>query len=187
VSIAEWNEEHWEELALTALLSGLPQPPSHFKEGISVPVSRWVGPDIAAVLSVEWMEEDEPSLPSSICSEVRLFLPSPQGWEPTGGSGGGGWFDPPFRRPEIEPDALLPGGIHTESGEGETASAIWGVVGSNIDAIEVVHAGENHRRKVESPTGAFVCAVRGAGRVELVAYRSTGQVAARYRFDIPTY
>ncbi len=68
----------------------------------AVPVPRWAGPSFGAVLHVDRSGSDDDD-DDGLRSEVELFRRTPAGWEPSSGSGGGGWFDPPFRRPDVPP------------------------------------------------------------------------------------
>ena len=152
---------------------------------MSVPVARWSGAGIGAVLSIEWMYDDDPDDPDYICTEVRPFLPSDAGWESTGASGGGGWFDPPFDRPTMGAATLQTCGIHIERSDDVTIAAVWGVAGALVEVVEVVHRGTAIRRNVESPFGAVVAAVRGDGPAELVAYLADGTEVGRSAFGVP--
>lgn len=182
MDIDPWSEELGEELASAALTHGLPTPPVNFRSGMSVPVARWIGNGVGAVLSIEWMAGGEPEVPDYPCTEVRCFLPSDTGWVATDGSGGNGWFDPPFLRPEIEPTELIRIGLHMEQLGHGTIHAVSGVVGRRIEVIEVIHGDTSIRYRVESPFGAFVAAVKGDGPAELVAYLADGTEAGRCLF-----
>lgn len=179
-----WDEVHGDELALRALLRGISEPPPEFDVGMSIPVARWVGVDVAAVLSIEWMSGDGDS--PDISSEVRSFVWSDGGWESTGCSGGGGWPDPPIVRLLDRPDAFEPGHVQRAWIDDDVIGTTFALVGPDVVTVEVVRDGDVQLMAVESPLGAVVAAARGPGRAELVGRRRDGREVGRCQFLPPS-
>ena len=164
--------------------AGISEPPPEFDVGMSIPVARWVGVDVAAVLSIEWMSGDGDS--PDISSEVRSFVWSDGGWESTGCSGGGGWPDPPIVRLLDRPDAFEPGHVQRAWIDDDVIGTTFALVGPDVVTVEVVRDGDVQLMAVESPLGAVVAAARGPGRAELVGRRRDGREVGRYQFLPPS-
>lgn len=150
--MSDWSE--W------VLDHGLPPLPPTLGDDDLVPVARWAGERFGAVLHVYRHWEDERT-PGGVDSEVEVFRRTADGWEPSSGGGGDGWFDPPFVRPDIGPREVI-GGHQHDSDEGTwSCSSIDGVAGTDAMWVEVVDGAGVERQPIESPFGAFIACSSG--------------------------
>jgi hypothetical protein len=104
-------------------------------------------------------------------------------WEKASGSGGGGWFEPPFKRPNtIGPrDAQTHGEVQS-GGDGWDCCAVDGLAGIDAAFVEVEDGDGATRRPIESPFGAFV-ACSDASQVAIVRVLSaSGEILLERRF-----
>jgi hypothetical protein len=91
-----FDEEFSSDWSIWVLARGLPELPVTIERGWSVPVARWVGETVGAVLHIRRGEDDEDDEPES---DVELLARSTAGWEYPTASGGTGWANPPLVRP----------------------------------------------------------------------------------------
>ncbi len=164
---------------------GLPALPTDVAVGESVPVARWCGPRYGAVLFVEWSwSEDHED--DSLRSEVQIYRRAPDRWEPSNGSGGGGWFDPPLVPPPVPPRAADLWHFHASGGDDWRGCAAFGLAGSDAAVIEVSDVDGLTRRPIESPIGALVvCSDATAPAIARVLDRQ-GQVLTERAFSPET-
>lgn len=152
-----------DEWSLWVLEHGLPNLPASVKKGESVPVARWVGGRVGAVLHVQWMWEHHagdddlrPSEDDFLISEVACFRRVDGGWQQGDGGGGSGWYSPVLERSNsIGPAETRPFGLH---GEGGCCLAPYGITGTAARFIEVETEGRVERAPLESPIGAWIAA-----------------------------
>jgi hypothetical protein len=174
----DWNQ--W------VLDNGLPDAPAVLEVGQVVPVARWAGPRFGAVLSVWWNVpgdvDDEDEQPF-IDSEVEIYRRGDQGWEAAGGSGGSSWIDPPFQRPIIEAKHAEVWFEQTAGGGEWLSSALAGVAGRDVAAVEVRNSDGATARNIESPFGAFVVAVDARAPATILFKTVTGETAVTERFE----
>ncbi len=146
-----WADEYQTEWGLWTIAHGLPDPPEPFTVGMLVPLARWVDDRCAAVLSVSWWEDDEE--PPSLRSDVELFTRDDGSFEPEG-SGGTGWFEPPFSRPDMPADVVAVGGWLANG----PLQAMFGVAGSAVTDVVLRTPRATQVRAIESGVGAWVAA-----------------------------
>ena len=152
-----------DEWSIWVLENGLPTMPILVKKGDSVPVARWAGITVGAVLHVQWMwehyEGDDDLLPSEddfLASQVTCFRRVAGVWEQTNGGGGSGWYSALLERSaSIGPEQTRKFGEH---GEGGCCLGPYGVTGTDARFIEVDTGGRVERSPVESPIGAWIAA-----------------------------
>jgi hypothetical protein len=155
-----FDEDVWTDWSTWVLDHGLPDLPAALDVGESVPVARWVGERFAAVLHVQWMWGDCGD--DHLINEVETFARRDDVWIAANGSGGTGWFDPPFRRPEsIGPDDVEVTGEQLSGGDGWYCCAVDGIAGTDARFIEVDDADGTTRQPIESPFGAFIACSDG--------------------------
>lgn len=116
-------------------------------------------------------------------SEVEVFRRGVGGWEPSSGSGGGGWFDPPFRRPDSPPDYAALGHFHASGSDDWRCCAAFGVAGTNGSVVEVVDGNGVTRLPIESPLGVFVVSANGAEPAVARVLDPNGAVLMERRFS----
>jgi hypothetical protein len=156
---SDFDEEDAYSWCLWALDHGLPNLPENVQKGEAVPIARWAGPKLAAVLRVEWSWSDDPrGEPDYLASVVQAFRRTEDEWEGANGDGGGTWPDPPFILPVIGPREVRVWGTHGVVGGGWSCSAHWGRVGPEIAYAEVVVEDDTIRRTIDSPIGAMIVA-----------------------------
>jgi hypothetical protein len=156
-----FDEELMTDWSLWVLDHGLPVLPDRVEVGQSVPVARWAGPRFGAVMHVQWSwgcdDEDD-----ALINEVEVFARHQEGWCPSSGSGGSGWFDPPFQRPaSLGPHEAYAIGQHCSGADGWYCCAVDGLAGGDAAFVEVEDADGTTRRPIESPFGAFVACSDG--------------------------
>jgi hypothetical protein len=134
----------------------LPAPPKNLEKGDSVPVARWAGPNFGAVLRVEWSWGHDDLDEDHLISVVQVMKRKSRGWEESPGDGGGGWFDPPLRRPAIGRHDVRVGGLHMSGGENWMCTALWGLVGSDVSTVDLIAEDRVISRAVDSAIGAVV-------------------------------
>jgi hypothetical protein len=161
---ASFDEDHMDEWSLWVLENGLPELPISVKKGESVPVARWAGHTVGAVLHVQWMWEHDdsdahhraPEDDDFLASEVTCFYRVDGAWQEGNGSGGSGWYSPVFERSDLIGAAeTREFGLH---GEGSCCLAPYGITGTAARFIEVETGGRVERAPLESPIGAWVAA-----------------------------
>lgn len=158
-----FDEDNVDEWSLWVLENGLPGLPMAVKKGESVPVARWVGRSVGAVLHVQWMrehyEDDDDLTPSGddfLASEVTCFTRVDGAWQQGYASGGSGWNSPVLERPaSIGPGETRQFGQHGEAG---CCWAPYGVTGTDARFIELGTEDHVERVPVESPVGAWIAA-----------------------------
>ena len=178
-----FDEDNMDEWSLWVLENGLPTLPILVNRGDSVPVARWAGITVGAVLHVQWMwehyEGDDDLLPSEddfLASMVTCFRWIDGVWQEGNGSGGSGWYSALLERSDsIGQEQTRKFGDH---GEGSCCLAPYGITGIDARVIEVDTGGRIERSPVESPIGAWIAAwdpafaatVRILGEGEAVLY-----------------
>ncbi len=154
-----FDEERMTEWSEWGLDHGLPPLPTELGRDESVPVARWVGPRFAAVMHVQWWRSDQPDEPDELENESELFIRRGGRWEVSSGSGGSGWYDPPFQRPDIPPNEVWFDGELGTGGDDWYAYAIDGIAGTDATTVEVEDADGRTTMPIESPLGAFLVAL----------------------------
>jgi len=163
VAPASFNEDHMDDWSLWVLKSGLPDLPVSVKKGESVPVARWAGHTVGAVLHVQWSWEHyegdhdlEPAEDDSLASEVTCFYRVDGLWQEGNARGGSGWYSPVFERfGLIGASETREFGRH---GEGSCCLAPYGITGTAAQFIEAETGAGIERAPLESPIGAWVAA-----------------------------
>jgi hypothetical protein len=152
---ASFSEDNMDEWSLWVLENGLPILPIAVKKGESVPVARWVGTTVAAVLHVQWMWGHEPD-DDFLVSEIVCFRREGGVWEQGDGSGGTGWYSAVLERSDsIGPRETRTFGRH---GEGGLCLTSYGITGTAARFIEVKTNRRTERAPLESPIGAWIAA-----------------------------
>ncbi len=179
-----FHRDEQPDWALWVLDHGLPELPAQLAVDECVPVSRWLGPDIAAVTTVTRYVDDEGD--EWVDDDTMFFLRSAHGWEQDGGSGGAG-------APVVDDDAyasnrgvfgdrpLAPDQVVMEpsvwsGGRDWSAVAVIGLAGSNAAVGEVEQAGQVVRAPLEAPVGMFVIAFRGEQPAVVRVLDATGKI-----------
>lgn len=186
-SLNPWHEE------LSILENGLPSLPTTLGDDEVVPVARWIGPHFGAVLCVAWSgERDDPE--RYLSSEIYVFRRVEQGWESPNGGGGGGWFDPPLVRPNLDADFAAI--VHAHSC-GEPARPLeplrwsyisaYGYTGTAAKTVEVEDDDAIVQREIESPLGVFIVVVDGTRRALVRVRRADGSVLLEKQFSPPNH
>lgn len=169
---------------LAVLDRGLPPLPSELAPDSDFPVARWAGPRFGAVLRV-WREpsaEDLDEGDSEYDNDVQVFRRTAEGWEPSDGSGGSDWFDPPFERPEIGSSEVLISGQFSRFAPDWPCCAIYGVAGADARVVEVTDADGVMRTPVESPIGAFIVCSDARSSAVLRIYDGSGNLLLEETF-----
>ena len=136
------------------LSNGLPDMPVAMEKGESVPVARWVGNAVAAVLHVQWMWGSDDPDDDYLASEVVGFNQVDGAWLSSGASGGTGWPSAVLGRSDsIGPTETQRFGVH---GEGGRCMATFGITGTAARVIEVETEGRVDQALLESPIGAWI-------------------------------
>jgi hypothetical protein len=175
-------EEEWQnDWSLYVIEHGLPDLPPTVRVGESVPVARWVGPRRAAVLHVEWSWSDD-HLDDELVDNTEMFYMTSSGWEPFGGMGGSGWFDPPLVRPGMHQRAAYIGGGSAASEEGVSCETCIGWAGEDATTIELEDADGVLTRPLESPLGVFVVASAGEAAAFVRVLDAQGRVLTEDSF-----
>ena len=155
---ASFSEDNMDEWSRWVLENGLPTLPIAVKKGESVPVARWVGTTVAAVLHVQWMWSYEPD-DDFLASEIACFGREDGVWEQGDGCGGTGWYSPVFERSDsIGPRETSTFGRHGEVGEEGMCLTSYGITGTAARFVEVETNGRTERAPLESPIGAWIAA-----------------------------
>ena len=156
---SDFDEDDAYSWCLWALDHGIPEFPETLQKGESVPVARWTGPQLGAVLRVEWSWSVEPrDQPDDIVSVIQTFRRTDDGWDGATSDGGGGWHNPPLAPPPIGPREVQVWGTHTDVCGEWSCSAHWGRVGQEIAYAELVTGDDIVRRTIDSPIGAVIVA-----------------------------
>src|SRR5689334_15044239 len=105
--------------ASEVLLNGLPEPPVEPVAGREFVVARHDNGAVGAVLRLRLWRNGEWD------SDAEIVWRSSDGWEPSSGSGGGGWIDP-YQRPRAGWDGqpLLRMGTHWMQEDDRSAMAV---------------------------------------------------------------
>jgi hypothetical protein len=156
-----FDEEYMTEWSEWVLDHGLPEFPEAVEVGESVPVARWDGRHVGAVLHVQWNWSDEHD-DDELISEVQVFDRTPDDWRVYGGQGGSNWpWVPSLRPPQIASTRAGIIGTFTTAEHGRTCTAVNGVAGSAASTIELVDEGGTLSRPIESTLGVFIVAFGG--------------------------
>jgi hypothetical protein len=139
----------------------LPELPAAVEIGWSVPVARWVGVSVGAVLHVQrvWDDEDHHD---ELQSDAEILPRSSSGWGDSGASGGTGWFEPPLIRPRPwEGRYVFPMGLHGYGSspldaQGRLWAATYGVAAAPVARLVVSADGVEVECPIESPCGAWI-------------------------------
>ena len=202
VGAPESFDEQWmTDWSIWVLDHGLPEMPDTVEIGWSVPVARWVGDSVGAVLHVQWQwtedhAEEQPDRSLSLVqrqpadfliSEVEILAGMSGKWQNPTGSGGTGWIDPPLARPERVGDRHIGVfGLHGDA-VGDPAvrwATIYGVTAPPITYLRVSVDSADIRYPIESPTGAWIVGYRARpdfveSDVIVEGYDAAGQVVDR--------
>ena len=154
---ASFDEDDMEEWSLWVLNHGLPAMPIAVAKGESVPLARWIGTAVAAVLHVQWMWGSDDPDDDYLASEVVCFSQVDGVWRSSGASGGMGWPSAVLGRSDsIGPAETQSFGIHGEVGEAGRCMATFGIAGTAARFIEVETEGRVERAPLESAVGAWI-------------------------------
>jgi hypothetical protein len=158
---ASFDEELMSDWSIWVLDNGLPELPTTVEVGWSVPIARWVGETVGAVLHVQW-RWDESHEDDEVQSEVELLPRTANGWEYPSGSGGTGWLDPPLVRPGPHRGRyVFPMGMHGYVADGEGPwAATYGVTAYPVAALDVQVGNASIDCPIESSIGAWIVAHR---------------------------
>jgi hypothetical protein len=174
---ASFNEDNMEEWSLWVLSNGLPDMPVAVGKGESVPVARWVGNAVAAVLHVQWMWGNGDPDDDNLASEVACFSQVVDGaWQSSGSSGGTGWHSATLGRSDsIGPTETQRFGVHGEAGEAGCCVATFGITGIAARFVEVETEGHVERAPLESSIGAWIACwdAASAATVRILGYDDT--------------
>jgi hypothetical protein len=182
VEPSSFDEDLMEDWSFWVLDHGLPPLPHRVNVGESVPVARWAGPRVGAVLHIQWRWSDEHD-DDHLTTETQAFRRRGTAWEVANGQGGTGWFDPPFVRPShIGPTDVVIGGQFFASEVGWSCSGVDGIVGVDAAAIEVEDSDGVTRRPIESPFGAVIACSDGADEATFRVLHADGRVLGAGRF-----
>lgn len=139
----------------------------------SVPVARFVGARVAAVLHVG-CELDDFLGTVDLFSTITIGTRTASGWELSSEPAGGRWGAEAFARPRsLAPSEVWIYGWHRGGGADWSATVAFGVAGSEAATIELIDGDGTHRREIESPFGAFVACGDSADEL-LVRIRDAG-------------
>lgn len=187
---AEWYDD-W---CTWVLGHGLPRLPATLVDDDAVPVARWVGPRFGAVLLVDWGGHADDKEGQYLSSEIEVFRRVGEDWQPPATGGGGGWFDPPFDRPDVPADyAVL---VHYHDGGGPLPgpseqqptwrySSAYGFTGTAAQTVEVEDRDGTLRTPIESPLGVFIVVADATQRAVVRVRRRDGKVLLEQRFSPP--
>lgn len=145
------------ELGAWVLEHGLAPLPTVLAEDETVAIARWNGEDWGAVLFVS-RHADEEDGENEIDTDVQTYRRLDGSWVASDGSGGGGWFDEPLRRPDFPRDYAAVAHFHSTSGAIGSCCAAYGVAGEDASFVEVVTPAGSTVAAIDSPVGAFVVA-----------------------------
>ncbi len=173
------TEEARDEWGAHVLEHGIPPAPERLEIGMSVPLARWVADDVGAVMFVEYFADPEdPDDEPWVGCDMQPYRRTPTAWDVTDSSGGGGWFDPPFVRPDMGSHEVAICSFFGSGDDGGKIEATCGVVGSGVVIHELHTQGRVIAVPIESPIGAFVV-VTAAAPSELVFRLADGSEARR--------
>jgi hypothetical protein len=154
-SFDEALRHDWDEWVLDHGMPGLLPEPA---PGESIPIARWAGAQFGAVVHVASHgatpgADDE----GGLVSEVQVYRRTGGSWEPSSGSGGTDWFDPPLSRPaEIGPREVAILHMHSSGDDDWSCCAVVGIAGLDAARVELHDAAGATAFPVESRFGAFI-------------------------------
>ena len=173
---------------------GLPRLPPTLGDDDAVPVARWVGPRFGAVLLVDWGGDADDEEGRYLSSEIEVFRRVGDRWEPPASGGGGGWFDPPFVRPDIPADYAMLGHFHDGGGplQGPSEqhpawrySSAYGFTGTAAETVEVEDEDGTMKAPIESPLGVFIVVSDATQRAVVRVRRGDGTILLEQQFSPP--
>ena len=128
--------------------------PIAVEKGESVPVARWIGTAVAAVLHVQWMWGSDDPDDDYLASEVVCFSQVDGAWPSSGASGGTGWPSAMLGRSDsIGPTETQSFGVHGEVSEAGRCMATFGITGTAARFIEVETQGRVDERRLNRRLG----------------------------------
>jgi hypothetical protein len=159
----------------------MPRLPASAALDTSVPIARWIGPEVAAVLHVRYLSDGVDG--GDLDSDVEVLIRRDTRWEILGGSGGTGWFSPPFVRPEL-PTRSAEAWFRYEFGSSslDRVCALYGVAGKAATTVELTDSEGTRTMAIESPVGAWVAATRdvGSGTVQVLDAEGVPLLSERF-------
>jgi hypothetical protein len=187
--VDSFDEEAANSWDLWVLDNGLPDLPETVQKGESVPIARWVGPRFGAVLRVEWCwaAEPPPDWTDRLESVVEVFMRTPDGWKPSSGWGGSGWYEPPLQRLSIlDPQDAYIGNLHSSGDHDWNCAARFGVVGTDVVATELVSDEGKVRLPVESAIGAVIIAFDATRPATIRLIAADGSIVTTTNYQPPS-
>ncbi len=175
-----FHEVHMTEWSEWALDHGLPPLPEDVGREESVPVARWVGPRYSAVMHVQRGGPYHHRGLDALVNEVELFARSDGAWRACDATGGTNWHDPPFLRPDVDPERVGFYGMLRSPCEGGFACAVDGIAGAAAETIEVDDGDGVTTMAVESPIGVIVVAFDAACPVTIRVRDPEGRVLGAF-------
>jgi hypothetical protein len=173
--------DHPIDLGAWVLDHGLPALPPELDTDEAVAIARWSGEEYGAVLYVSsYVDEEEGE--SGVDTDVQTYRRVGGSWVASEGSGGGGWFDQPFERPDIGENYAAVLHVHSMHGPTESYCAAYGVAGRGAAFVEVLTATGSAVAPLDSPVGAFVVAADGGVEAFVRVLDSDQRVLTEKRF-----
>jgi hypothetical protein len=162
---------------------GLLPLPKSLAHGFGFAVARWVNGDFGVVLVVDRQEGRHPD--EEYGYDLHGYVRRDGEWESTNGSGGGGWWNPPFER------RLTMGRFDVEYAhrfedndpDYERIRIADGVAGEGVTAIELHHNDTVARMPIESAIGVWVVGVLGDGPASWKLRDDDERIVAAGDFD----
>jgi hypothetical protein len=120
--------------------------------------------------------------------------PLPDGWEAASTGGGGGWFDPPFVRPDLPAEYAALGHFHSGGGTAEesapdtftwTYASAYGFTGLAAATVEVEDEDGTTAREIESPLGVFIVVADASQRAVARVRTGAGKLLLEQPFSPP--
>lgn len=169
------------ELGIWVLDHGLLPLPPDLDLDETVAIARWSGDEYGAVLFVSrYVDEDEQD--ARVDTDVQTYRRVGGSWVASEGSGGGGWFEKPLKRPDVPEDYAVVGHFHSTDGVNGSCCAAYGVAGTAAAWVEVATATGTTAAPFESPVGAFVVAAGGGHDAFVRVLTSDRRVLTERRF-----
>jgi hypothetical protein len=181
---ASYDEDLMTDWSLCVLDHGLPDMPAAVAVGESVPVARWAGPRLGAVLHLQWSWSHDHEN-DYLATQIEVFRRTADAsWDVANIIGGSDWPpDWPLRRRNVTPDyAYFSGQLCFR--EGSWCSCVFdGTVGVNAVYLEVLDVDGTTRFPIDSPLRVVLAAVDGNKPARIRVLTSDGQVLATRDFD----
>lgn len=169
------------ELGAWVLDDGLPPLPSELGVDDIVPIARWRGEEVGAVLfASRYFDDDDGEYRGD--AEIQTYRRVDGEWLPSSGSGGGGWFEAPLQRPELPDSYAAVSHLHATQERTGPVCAAYGFAGRAAAFVEVVTPAGSTVAPLDSPVGAFVVASDGTSDAIVRVLSAEQRVLAEQRF-----